>query len=161
ERREIEARILRNPALLDENVEHAPRNIGLRTRSSRDPVVALRRRHAQARADVDGAANGKPAAPLMWRAQQRVLAREFHRRLPGLEKVRTEGNQHLGLINSIRRQVAAPKDRLRRNPRRFLVDRLVKYRARRAVSTEKRERDFSEGRALRRTEERDAVLARL
>jgi len=161
ERREIEARVLRNPALLDENVEHAPRNIGLRTRSSRDPVVALRRRHAEPRAEVGGAANGKRAAPLMWRAEQRVLTREFHRRLPGLKKVRTEGNQHFGLIDSIRRQIAPPKDRFRRNPRRFLVDGLVKYRARRAISAEKRERDFSEGRALRRTEERHAVLARL
>ncbi len=161
ERREIEARVLRNPALLDQNVEHAPRNIGLRTRSSRDPVVALRRRHAQPRADVDGAADAQRAAPLMRRAKQRVLTREFHRRLPGLEKIRTERNQHFGLIDSIRRQVAPPKDRFRRNPRRFLVDGLVKYRARRAIGAEKRERDFSEGRALRRTEERDAVLARL
>src|SRR5208283_1992650 len=154
-------RILRNPALRDQNVEHAPRNIGLRTWSSRDPVVALRRRHAEPRADVSGAANRQRAAPLMRRAEQRVLAREFHRRLPDLEKVRTEGNQHFGLIDSIRRQIAPPKDRFRRSPRRFLVYGLVKYRARRAISAEKRERDFPEGRALRRTEERHAILARL
>ncbi len=79
ERREIEARARRNLAVLDQHVEHAPRNVGLRTRRRRDPVVALRRRHAQSRTDVRRTADSQRAATILRRAELRILAREFHR----------------------------------------------------------------------------------
>ncbi len=161
ERREVEARVRRYLAILDQHVEHAPRDVGLRAGRRRDPVVALRRRHAEPRSDVGRAADSQRAAPILRRAKQRILARELHRRLPRLEEVRAERNQHLGLIDSIGRQIAPAKQRLRRDARRLLVDCFVKYRARRILRSDKRQRDFLEGRTLRRPEERDAILARL
>ena len=161
QRREVEARVGRDHSLLDQNVEHAPRHIRLRARRRRYPVVALRRRHAEPRTDVSRASYRQCAASLLRRAEQRVLAREFHRRLPGLEKVRAEGYQNFSLIDSIGRQIAPSEQRLRCDARRLLIDCLVKYRTRRIVGADKRQRDFPEGGALRRAQERNAILARL